>query len=72
MKAILLDQSTPPTHRTHVRCCKVTRTKLGLANSPFSGRCRRFALIELDGVPLCKQHAGDLALSHYLQNNKET
>lgn len=34
-------------------------------------KCSRFAAFEIDGVLLCKQHAGDACLAYMLSSNEE-
>lgn len=34
-------------------------------------RCERFARVIIDGVALCNQHGGELALNHLLQQQEK-
>lgn len=69
MKITKLEKSTPE-HLRSVRESRCEEETLSTGTGPFPGsrrRCGRFALYEMDGKKYCKQHAGDVALSHVLR-----
>lgn len=56
---------TQPPGWTDPRCEMVVSKAYQWRN----GKCKRFAMFNLDGVNYCKQHAGEEALNYFLLNN---
>jgi hypothetical protein len=67
MKAELIPQ-LPPHRKSFFNSARCSR-KLTYPGNTVE-RCRRFATHRLDGVDLCKQHAGELALAHYMKKGE--
>jgi hypothetical protein len=54
-----------------IRCCKIVTSGTGAFHK--RERCRRVARVLVDGlIPLCTQHAGEVALKDLLEENSET
>jgi len=52
------------------RCSRVVRsTSTGVWNE-YHSRCCRHATYSLDGVKLCSQHAGEMALRHLILSQR--
>lgn len=52
------------------RCARKVATT---STAPFGGqvhRCARVARYDIDGVPLCKQHAGEAALEYLIKRQR--
>jgi len=70
--AMVISQIELPTvHRRHLcfekRCARVVKSSGTSVFDSNRHRCGRFARLELDGVPLCTQHAGEFALKHLIE-----
>lgn len=48
------------------RCSRIVKSCSSGNWVSNKNRCCRFAVLKLDGIPLCRQHAGDLLLENLL------
>lgn len=70
IEEIALPKPASPKYLLSKRCSrKVESTGTGHFNVQ-KFRCSRVAKFNVDGVPLCAQHAGEAALWHMLKNSE--
>ena len=71
MKARIIDLPTKYVKRVLSQRCQHKSTTTGTA--PFGGsrnRCARVAVVEIDGIKFCRQHAGYIALDALIKETE--
>jgi hypothetical protein len=67
---LIIFKRSPPSHFADIMCSAV----IGPSGTPCfkneERHCRRFANFTIDGVPMCRQHAGELCLKHMIKVQK--